>query len=62
MTVKKMPVSLPETLKSELEKMSVEVGLSQNQLLVMSAQSLVANYKEKGSFIFADLLNPEHRS
>lgn len=62
MTVKKMPVSLPETLKSELEKMSVEVGLSQNQLLVMAAHSLVANYKEKGSFIFVDLLNPEHRS
>ena len=57
-----MPVSLPENLKCELEKMSVEVGLSQNQLLMMAAQSLIANYKEKGSFIFADLLNPEHRS
>ncbi|MGW9019076.1 hypothetical protein [Priestia megaterium] len=62
MTLKKTPVSLPENLKYELEKMSVEVGLSQNQLLVMAAQSLVANYKEKGSFIFADLLNPGHRS
>jgi len=62
MTLKKMPVSLPENLKYDLEKMSVEVGLSQNQLLVMAAQSLIANYKEKGSFIFADLLNPEHRS
>jgi len=62
MTLKKMPISLPENLKYELETMSVEVGLSQNQLLVMAAQSLIANYKEKGSFIFTDFLNPEHRS
>ncbi|WP_176586028.1 hypothetical protein [Priestia megaterium] len=59
---KKMPVSLPESVKQDLEKMSAEVGLSQNQLLVMAAQSLLANYKAKGSSIFADLLNPEHRS
>jgi len=62
MTIKKMPVSLPESVKEDLEKMSAEVGLSQNQLLVMAAQSLLANYEAKGSFIFADLLNPEHRS
>jgi len=62
MTIKKMPVSLPENVKHDLEKMSAEVGLSQNQLLVMDAQSLLANYKAKGGFIFVDLLNPEHRS
>ncbi|MEH7070750.1 hypothetical protein V7034_21320 [Priestia megaterium] len=62
MANKKMPVSLPESVKQDLEKMSAEVGLSQNQLLVMAAQSLLANYKKKGSFIFVDLLNPEHRS
>lgn len=62
MIIKKMPVSLPESVKQDLEKMSAEVGLSQNQLLVMAAQSLLANYKAKGSFIFADLLNPKHRS
>ncbi|MGG3585937.1 hypothetical protein CN395_26155 [Priestia megaterium] len=62
MTIKKMPVSLPESVKQDLEQMSAEVGLSQNQLMVMATQSLLANYKAKGSFIFADLLNPEHRS
>lgn len=61
MTVKKIPVSMPETLKKQLEKMSDELGLSQNQLTVMALHSLVANYESKGAFIFADLLNPEHR-
>ena len=61
MITKKIPVSMPETLKERLEKMSDELGLSQNQLAVMALQSLVANYEVKGSFIFADLLNPDHR-
>lgn len=61
MTIKKIPVSMPETLKLKLEKMSDELGLSQNQLAVMALHSLVANYEVKGSFIFADLLNPDHR-
>ena len=52
---------MPETLKERLEKMSDELGLSQNQLAVMALQSLVVNYEVKGSFIFADLLNPDHR-
>lgn len=52
---------MPETLKEKLEKMSEELGLSQNQLAVMALHSLVANYEIKGSFIFADLLNPDHR-
>lgn len=52
---------MPEGLKEDLEKMADELGLSQNQLAVMALHSLVANYEQKGSFIFADLLNPEHR-
>ncbi len=52
---------MPENLKEQLEAMADEVGLSQNQLTVMALHSLVANYQAKGSFIFADLLNPEHR-
>lgn len=60
--MKRLPINMPETLKENLEKMSEEVGLSQNQLAVMALHSLVANYESKGSFIFADLLNPEHRS
>ncbi|MDT9027465.1 hypothetical protein [Rossellomorea yichunensis] len=62
MTIKKLTVSMPDSVKKGLEKMSVEVGMSQNQLFVIAAQSLLANYEAKGSFIFADLLNPEHRS
>lgn len=60
--MKRLPINMPESLKKDLEKMSEEVGLSQNQLAVMALHSLVANYESKGSFIFADLLNPEHRS
>ena len=62
MANKKMPVSLPVSVKQDLEKMSAEVGLSQNQLLVMAAQSLLANYNKKGSLIFVDLLNHKYRS
>lgn len=58
---KKLPVTLPTEIKGELERLSTEIGLSQNQLVVLAVHSLLANYKEKGSFIFADLLNPEHR-
>ncbi|APC50368.1 hypothetical protein BME96_18980 (plasmid) [Virgibacillus halodenitrificans] len=58
---KKMPLSMPEKLKGDLEKMSNEVGLSQNHLAVLALHSLVRNYEKKGTFIFADLLNPEHR-
>lgn len=59
---KKMPVSMPEKLKEELATMADELGLSQNQLAVMALHSLVRNYEKKGSFIFADLLNPDHGS
>lgn len=58
---KKMPISMPEKLKDELERMADEVGLSQNHLAVLALHSLVKNYESKGTFIFVDLLNPEHR-
>jgi len=58
---KRMPISMPEDLKDELEKMAKELGLSQNHLTVMAIQSLIANYNARGTFIFGDLLNPEHR-
>jgi hypothetical protein len=58
---KRLPVTFPSTVKDLLEKMSTETGLSQGQLVVLATQSLLANYQSKGSFIFADLLNPEHR-
>jgi len=44
-----------------LAEMAKETGLSQSTLVNLATMSLVANYEKKGSFIFADLLNPEHR-
>lgn len=60
--MKRFPVVMNTALKMELEAMSEEIGLTQNHLTVLALYSLVANYKKKGSFIMADLLNPEHRS
>lgn len=54
-------ILLPDKLKEELKEMGKETGLSVNHLIKLASSSLVANYKAKGSFIFADLLNPEHR-
>jgi hypothetical protein len=54
----RLSVYLPVSLKNELEEMAKEVGLKQNQLVVLALHSLVKNYEEKGSFIFVDLLNP----
>jgi len=58
---KKLITQLPKPLKEELEQMSDETGLAMTTLVNLAVHSLVANYKAKGSFIFADLLNPEHR-
>ena len=58
---KRMLLYLTDDLKKRVEKMSEETRLSQNQLAVMALHSLVANYEQKGSFIFADLLNPENK-
>lgn len=58
---KKMLVYFPENTKEELEKMADELGLSQSQLIVMATTSMLANYRMRGSLIFADLLNPEHK-
>lgn len=57
----KLQVTMPTSLKRELAHMAKETGISQNHLAVLALHSLTANYEEKGSFIFADLLNPEHR-
>ncbi|PAE34269.1 hypothetical protein [Bacillus sp. 7884-1] len=52
---------IPEDLKNRFELMSKETNLQQSQLMLMALHSLIANYETKGSFIFADLINPEHR-
>ncbi|UAL48785.1 hypothetical protein K7887_07600 [Sutcliffiella horikoshii] len=57
----RLSVYLPANLKDELEEMAKEVGLKQNQLVVMALHSLVRNYEKKGSFIFVDLLSPSDK-
>jgi hypothetical protein len=42
--------------------MSQETGIPQAQLVNLATISMLANYKKKGSFIFVDLLNPEHKA
>lgn len=56
------PVKLPDDLKKDLAQMAKETDMPQSTLIRLATYSLVANYQEKGSFIFADLLNPDHKS
>lgn len=58
---KRLVLELNEDLKKEVDQMSKELNMSRNQLGLMALYSLVANYKKSGSFIFVDLLNPEHK-
>lgn len=58
----KFPVTITTKTKDRLLKMADETGLTQTQIVNMAILSVLANYDTKGSFIFADLLNPEHRS
>lgn len=59
--VNKFPVRLPDNLKADLAEMARETDMSQATLIKLATYSLVANYKAKGSFIFVDLLNPNHK-
>lgn len=61
MDKKGITVYLTETPKRNLEEMSKETGIPQAQLINLATISMLENYKVKGSFIFADLLNPEHK-
>ncbi len=58
---KKLLIPIPDAYKELLEKMSNETGVSQTQLVALATISMLANYENKGAFIFADLLNPEHK-
>lgn len=53
---KRLSVYLPEKVKSDLERMAEETGLSMTQLIVMATHGLLANYSAQGGAIFADLL------
>ncbi|MBM7651776.1 hypothetical protein [Neobacillus cucumis] len=52
---------IPPDLKKRFEIMCEETKLQQSQLMLMALHSLLANYESKGSFIFVDLIAPEHR-
>jgi metal-responsive CopG/Arc/MetJ family transcriptional regulator len=43
----RLSVYLPVSLKDELEEMAKEVGLRQNQLVVLALHSLVKNYERE---------------
>ncbi|MDR6554449.1 methyltransferase domain-containing protein [Paenibacillus qinlingensis] len=58
---KRLSVYLPEKVKSDLERMAEDTGLSMTQLIVMATQGLLANYAVQGGAIFADLLSARHR-
>jgi|HigsolmetaAR205D_1030408.scaffolds.fasta_scaffold00586_24 hypothetical protein len=58
---KRTPVKLPDHWRNELEKMSEETGIAMSHLMAMATISMLVNYRIKGAFIFADLLNPEHK-
>ena len=59
---KTMPINFPIDLKEKIEQMAKETGINQSSLIRMATHSLIINYERKGSFIFADLLNPEHKN
>jgi predicted transcriptional regulator len=61
MVMPRLCFPISDDLKERFEKMSEETQLTQSQLMNMALHSLIANYEVKGSFIFADLINPEHR-
>ncbi|GAB6440838.1 hypothetical protein CON36_33770 [Bacillus cereus] len=54
---KRITVGLPYGLKQDLEKISVETGISQVRLITLATHALVANYNENGMGIFKGLLN-----
>lgn len=58
---KRIAIFLPPQFKEQLEKLSDETGLAQSQLVVLATISMLVNYENVGSAIFADLLNPEHK-
>lgn len=59
---KKMTLTMPVDLKNKLETVSKETYMSQNQLVLLAINSLIANYQNKGSFIFVDLLSVDDKS
>lgn len=59
--LKAIPVRVTANTKTALENMSKDTGINQSDLVRLATMSMLKNYEMKGSFIFADLLNPEHK-
>lgn len=57
MSKARLPLYVPSAIKSRLEVMSDETGISQNQLVVLAINSLVYNFDKNGAAIFANLLD-----
>lgn len=44
-------------LKEQLETMSNDIGITQNNITVLALHSLINNYNDKGSGIFMQLID-----
>jgi len=50
-------IDLPEEIKSDLEKMSKDIGMTQNALVNLAVATMLAKYKADGMRIFFDLIS-----
>lgn len=55
-------IDLPEEVKSDLQKMSKDIGMTQNALINLAVATMLAKYKAEGMRLFFDLISqPETR-
>jgi len=50
-------IDLPSEIKSDLEKMSKGIGMTQNALVNLAVATMLAKYKAEGMRIFFDLIS-----
>jgi|GEM_PF-1383258 hypothetical protein len=61
-SVSRLSIDLPLDVKGELEKMSKDIGMTQNALVNLAVATMVTKYKAEGMRIFFDLISqPEIR-
>lgn len=53
--MKRVNVTLSSEQKRDLEEMSKDLNIPQGNLINLAVASMLANYEEKGTFIFVDL-------
>lgn len=56
-SVARQSIDLPNEVKSDLEKMSKDIGMSQNGLANLAIATMLAKYKAEGMKIFFDLIS-----